>query len=266
MAGRQVTAPSHRISAKPRPTGPRRQQRALKSPQSLIGQDPELLSLVAHELRGPLTVMRACLEMLADGTAGALAGDQRVLVDRATRSASRLDDLVALLLQMERAEDKGAKVPTERVDLAVVAREVIDTYSPVAAAGRVKVKAGSIDRLPPVCAERLTVELTLGNLLTNAIKFSPEGTSITVSGYQDRQAAGFSVEDHGPGISAQDQPHIFERFFRGSDTAKLQKRGAGLGLYVSRKLLERQGGRVWFASGPGQGSKFTFALPLAPTM
>ncbi len=208
--------------------------------------------------------MQACLEMLADDTAGPLTTDQRLLADRGARAASRLEELVALLLEMERAEDKSAPVSPERVDLSAVARDVVDSYSLLAMAGRVEVRVRPLAALPHVCAERLAVELVLGNLLSNAIKFSPEGALITVAGYEDHGSASLSVEDHGPGISTQDQPHVFERFFRGSDAAKRQKRGAGLGLYVSRKLLERQGGRIWFTSEPGQGSKFAFSLPVAP--
>ncbi len=224
----------------------------------------EIVAAVAHELQGPMTSVRAYVALLLDGSAGTLTNDQRSLLERAARSVLRLEHTSALFMQVDRAEDQGARITTAPVDLAKTARRVIEALAPTAADREITLSPEMLDELPMAQAEPLSVELVLANLLANAIKFSPAQSTILVVGLRDGGQVGLEVQDNGPGVSPEDQEHLGERFFRGTDPGKRRVYGTGLGLYVSRRLLERQRGRLRFTSQPGQGSRFGFLLPVAP--
>jgi two-component system, NtrC family, sensor histidine kinase KinB len=115
--------------------------------------------------------------------------------------------------------------------------------------------------LPAVWADEESLERILANLLTNALKYSPPTTPVIISAEQVDREIHISVADRGKGISPEDQPQLFDRFFRARDAGR--KTGIGLGLFITRKLVEAHGGRVWVKSEPGKGSVFTFALPIS---
>ena len=227
-----------------------------------VNEKVELVSTVAHELRGPLTSTRAYIELIRDEAAGEVNDRQKSMLDRAMRSATRMEQLIGLFLNVERAENDQVKPVLESVDLASVARDVVDSIAPLASDREIVINLQNVDALPTVQGERQSADQVLANLLSNAVKFSPDRSEITVAAYMEGRQAGLTVSDHGMGISPEDQRNIFQRFYRSEDPRKRRVRGTGLGLYVSRRLTEKMGGTIWFRSTPGNGSTFGFSLPM----
>jgi signal transduction histidine kinase len=239
-------------------------QRARRDLVEAVDEKVELVSTVAHELRGPLTSTRAYIELIRDGAAGEVNERQQSMLDRAMRSATRMEQLIGLFLNVERAENDRVKPVLESVDLASVARDMTDSMAPLAADREITIELHNVDVLPSVQGERQSTDQVLANLLSNAVKFSPDSSAIIVAGYLEAGQAGLTVSDRGVGISSEDQKHIFQRFYRSEDPRKRRVRGTGLGLYVSRRLMEKMGGHIWFKSIPGDGSTFGFSLPAEP--
>jgi len=202
------------------------------------------------------------LDLLLDGAAGEIPERQRTLIKGAARSNTRMEQMITTLAQVERAESPDFALKPEALDLDIVAAEVKEAMAPMAGERGIAIELAGFDDLPRAWADRQSVEQVLSNLLSNAVKFSPDGGSVTIRGYARHGEVRMSVEDRGMGIPEDDQRSIFDRFYRGTDPRKRRLRGTGLGLYVSRSLVERNGGRMWFTSLLDAGSMFSFSLPL----
>jgi len=238
-------------------------QRMREQLQAAAEEKLQLVSTVAHELRGPLTGVRAHLDLLQDGAAGDVPERQGELVRGAARSAARMEQMIAAFAQVEWAESSDIALKPGPVDLGAAAADVKETMAPMAGERGIAIELTGFDDLPHAWADRPSIEQILSNLLANAVRFSFDGGSVTMRGYARPGSVRVSVEDRGMGIPEEDQRHIFDRFYRGADPRKHRIRGTGLGLYVSRTLVERNGGRMWFTSMADAGSIFSFSLPLA---
>ena len=238
-------------------------QRVREQLRASVTEKLQLVSTVAHELRGPLAAARTHLDLLMDGSAGEMPDQQKKLVQGAARSTTRMEQMMAALAQVERAESPDVALKPEVLGLGAVAADVRDAMAPMAGERGITIELAGFDGLPPAWADRQSVEQILSNLLSNAVKFSFDDGSVTVRGYARHGEVRMSVEDRGMGIPEEDQRSIFDRFYRGADPRKRRIRGTGLGLYVSRSLVERNGGRMWFTSMLDAGSIFSFSLPPA---
>jgi signal transduction histidine kinase len=209
----------------------------------------------SHELRNPLAVARTNLELaLTDPAADA---DQlRAAGQVAMRSTQRMSDLVDDLL--ERARYGVPEVARTDIDLVATAREVVDEYEPVASDRDVTLIL--VAPLAPlsVRVDATAIRRAVGNLVSNAAKFAPSGSEVTVTVEPDERHVTLNVIDEGPGLSADDQQRVFERFWRGPTSAS----GTGLGLSIVRQIAERHGGSVSVVSEEGSGSTFTLRLPI----
>lgn len=237
-------------------------QQVYRQLRSSIEDKLQLISSVVHELRGPLAALRTYLDLLQDESVEITAEQQREMTRSAARFTTRMEQMITVLSQVERAESYEVPPRPEPVNLHTVAQEVRENLVVVAQERNVTVELADFYGLPLAWAERLSVEQVLSNLVINAIKFSPEGGTVTLRGHKYSGDVGISVEDRGIGIPEEDQQRIFERFYRGSEARRRRIGGTGLGLYVSRSLIERNGGRIWFTSAPGAGSTFGFSLPV----
>jgi signal transduction histidine kinase len=211
----------------------------------------------AHEIGTPLTALQADLELAERKATG---DDELRLVDRALVQTHRLATLSDNLLQLSRLEAGEPAGERRRVDLAAVAREAADSVASRAEqAGVELVLAISADPLP-VAAERARLQTVLGNLLDNALKFTPEGGRVTLGVRPEGGAAVVSVADTGVGIPADEQSEIFGRFHRARNVAAYP--GNGLGLAIVKAAVERSGGTVAFSSSEA-GTEFRVTLPPA---
>ncbi len=224
----------------------------------------ELVSNVSHELRTPITSISGYAELLADGTLGELNEAQVDALLRIGRNTARLGLLVGDLLTLSRAESGDLELAQEDVDLGAVlheAREVAAELCRSRVLGFELVEAGGP---VVVMGDAQGLEQVVTNLLSNAIKFTPDGGEVTVTLSRSAGRASLAVRDTGMGISAEDQAHLFTRFFRTSSATERAIQGTGLGLSIVHAIVTQHGGSVSVESAPGRGTTVTVLLPLVP--
>jgi signal transduction histidine kinase len=227
----------------------------------------EFVSLVAHELKNPLAAIRGYADMLRHGSLGPMVEGQAQSLAVISDLAKHMDTLLSDLSDLSQIE--VGQMRMDRAELAlpdVVERAMKSVRRPIAEKAQQLVLTLPPD-LPALWADHVRVTQILTNLLSNASKYTPAGGAITLSA--GRTAAGDMIEvavrDTGIGLSLDDQGRIFEKFFRSADSAVRQERGTGLGLNITRLLVEAHGGTIWFTSALGVGTTFAFTLPLAET-
>lgn len=218
-----------------------------------------LMADIAHELRTPLTVIQASLEAMQDGVMKSTPERLASLHEETLLLARLINDLRDLAL----AEVGQLRVEPAPVELHALLQQTTEKWQPQALRHRVHLTMETRANLGPTLADAQRVEQVVGNLIDNALRYTPADGNVTVSagpGSEPRTAV-VTVADTGSGIPPEEQPLVFDRFYRGGRTHS--RSGSGIGLAVVRELVTRQGGRVWVESQPGQGSRFSFTLPLA---
>ncbi|MCI0570132.1 MAG: ATP-binding protein [Myxococcaceae bacterium] len=220
----------------------------------------ELLAVVTHDLRNPLGSIVTVAKIL-EKTSGAERRAQPIekYAEMILRSTERMKRLIADLLDLAKLDAGRMAVERQTTDAAALVRESLELVAPQATEKSLKLEFRGREGLLVSCDRHQTLRI-LGNLVGNAVKFTPEGGSIIVSVASGQQEALFSVKDSGPGISEEDLPHLFDRFWQAK---KKDQMGVGLGLSIVRGLVDAHGGRVWAESKPGEGATFFFTLPLA---
>jgi signal transduction histidine kinase len=212
-----------------------------------------LLADVTHELRTPLTVIQGHLEGIVDGVYPADESHLAPILEE-TRVLSRLiDDLRTLSL----AESGALQLHREPTDLGVLAGEAVAAFRAQAEAAGVELKVEVADSAPLVEVDPLRLREVLSNLISNALRYTPRGGSIRVTGEADARRATLTVRDTGAGIPPESLPHIFDRFYKSDES-----RGMGLGLAIARNLVMAHGGEIVAESAPGRGTLMRLTLPL----
>jgi signal transduction histidine kinase len=220
----------------------------------------EFISLVSHELRTPLTSIRGYLELLLDDSR--LDDEQQGFLGIIDRNSNRLLGLVSDLLMLTQIEAGGLQFDLGPVDLEEVLRESIETATPSAEAGGVELGL-TIARLPAIRGHRLRLAQVLDNLISNALKFTPSGGRVDVRLSAGDGTAVIEVQDTGVGIAEDEQQQLFERFFRSAQATRNAIPGTGLGLTISKAIVERHGGRIELESSEGIGTTVRVCLPLS---
>lgn len=227
------------------------------------------IALTSHELRSPLALVLLNLELLSRHEAMRQPGNEKILTSL-SNATQRLSRIVEEVLKASREGRYVKDLNLELVDMAEIVVRTVDGVSPFAALRSQKIALDIASGIPQVSVDAGKISDALANLLMNAVKFSPDGGSITVG--LSRNECGdlyLSVTDKGIGISEADQGHIFERLFSTLDIThhssgyyEFGKRGIGLGLAIVKDFVEMHGGRVGFESQEGQGSCFHFTIPI----
>ena len=214
----------------------------------------EFVAVVTHDLRTPLSVIRGHLDLLGERN-----GARRQMAD-AVAQVERLDGLVDRILDSVRGEPEARTVRRTRFDLRHTAAAALKELSPLARRHRVRAPRGG----QPVWVrgDRTRTAEVIGGLLHNATKYAPEGTTISVSVSREGDHASVRVADEGPGVPREDRERIFHPFVRGNG-ASTTVPGSGIGLYACRRLVEAQGGRLWYEDAEGKGAAFVFTVPAA---
>ncbi len=215
----------------------------------------EFLSIAAHEFKTPLAVIKAYAQLMLKRT-GYSAGPLNII----NRQVDRLNRLVHQLLEVSRLRLTDAVLRREPFDMEDLVANVVARMQRFQEGHRLSVHVGPAVQVE---ADRERLEQVLVSLIDNAVKFSPAGGEIEAAVARNDSEVVVSVRDHGLGIPADRQAHIFERFYRAHAEAGRGYSGLGIGLDISREIVALHGGRIWFESQPGHGSTFFFALPLA---
>jgi two-component system phosphate regulon sensor histidine kinase PhoR len=218
---------------------------------------------VSHELRTPLTVIKGYVETLLDG-----ALDDRALAARyletVQRHTEQLTNVVDDLLSLSRLESAAA-VPSPRpVQLERVAERVADLMQPAARKKAHTLVVHAAEKICPVMGNPEYLERAISNLVENAIKYTKENGLIRVTVGGDAKRSTLEVTDNGIGIAAEDQPRIFERFYRAERSRSREMGGTGLGLSIVKHVVQAHHGTIEVRSAPGEGSTFRLTFPAAP--
>jgi Na+/proline symporter/nitrogen-specific signal transduction histidine kinase len=220
----------------------------------------DFMSSVTHELRTPLTSIRAFAELMRDDPQMDPAQRQH-FVDLIVAESERLSRLVNQVLDMAKIESGHAEWRNETIDLAALVAHAVETTAAGFQARGITVTVEAPAQVPALHADRDRILQVLLNLLSNAAKFAPQdGGRVTVRLQADAREARIEVRDNGPGVPPEQQRLVFEKFRQGGD-ARARPQGTGLGLPISRQIVEHYGGRMWLHSTPGEGACFGFALP-----
>jgi PAS domain S-box-containing protein len=224
----------------------------------------ELVALVAHELRSPLTSIRGWAEILHASMLGAALPEKAPSI--LARLLARTDDMAALidrLLHVQTLENGRLTLQLQPVDVAAAVASVLEDHRARAGAKSVGLTTALPQPLPLVCADRHALQEILDNLVSNAVKYSPPGCSVRVDAALDGDAVRLSVRDEGPGITAADRPRLFQKFARIGNRPTAGESSVGLGLSIVKRLVELMRGRVVYEDGPDNGAVFVVVLPLA---
>jgi signal transduction histidine kinase len=213
--------------------------------------------VAAHELKTPVAIMKGYAQALLR-TSEEVSPRRRKMLEAVDRGANRIDGIVNDLLDVSRLLAGVLDLSSQRIDLREMVEETVDRMALNAPKHRLQVKAQPV----VVEGDRDRLEQVLANLLDNALRYSPEGGDVVVEVTVKGREAVVSVKDEGVGIPEEKQGRIFERFYRAHTKTPYDYGGMGVGLYISREIVKRHGGRMWFESREGVGSTFAFSLLL----
>jgi signal transduction histidine kinase len=223
----------------------------------------EFVSLVSHELRTPLTAITGYLDLLIEDESSQSAAKQQQLLNVVKKNVDRLVKLIDDLLDLSRIESGKIELNLTAVDVIALIAEVVSLLQPQIEAKDQELSVNQAEALPLVHGDADRIRRILINLLSNAHKYTPPGGHIWVTIHQEEGWVRIDVRDNGVGLAPDEQAQVFNKFFRAQQPATQEVGGAGLGLAITHLLVEMHGGQVTVASTPGQGSTFSFTLPVA---
>ncbi len=221
------------------------------------------ISSVSHELRTPLASIMGYSEFLEDEVSGSLNPDQQAFVRQISEGARRLQLLVDDLLDFARFDSGSFRIYPREADLAEKVLEIVDSLQPLACEAGLRLEARHPGEALPLGFDPERIGQVLMNLLGNAIKFTPRGGMVEVRILPGPEEVRIEVQDSGIGIADANLPMLFQKFFQIDPSTTREKGGAGLGLSISKALIEAHGGRIGVESDLGSGSTFWFTLPLS---
>ena len=226
----------------------------------------DFVSMAAHELRTPLTSIRGYLSVFMEENSKLLNAEQNMLLGRINTASQQLMALIENLLSVSKIERGIFGVQTQPLDWVADVKEAVEMFK-----DRAEEKKQTLEFLPPMTtipaiqADKLRINEVLSNLLANAIAYTPEKGKITVSVEANEDSVTTHIQDNGVGIPPEAIPNLFTKFFRISGKLEQGSKGTGLGLYISKSVVDMHHGKIWVDSKLGQGSTFSFSLPIQNT-
>jgi signal transduction histidine kinase len=225
----------------------------------------EFVSVASHEIKTPLSVIRGYVTLLADGIYGEVNDQQKKTLEAVSAQTDRLARLVHRLLDVSRFEAGGARLELREIDLRAFFDDLTSDFRVLAVQNGIDFPVRLSDDLPPtIVADEDRLSEVLGNLLSNAFKFTEPGGSIRVEAARYDGGIQVEVEDTGVGIAPDKLPRIFEKFYQVENDAQPRSVGSGLGLAIAREIVEAHGGTIGAESREGEGTRFRVFLPERP--
>jgi signal transduction histidine kinase len=235
-------------------------QAAVAIENAHLFQQSDLLSEVVHELRTPLTSIRGYSKMLL--LAEVIDQEKKLeFAETIHREAVRLGQMINDFLDLARLESGRTHIAQERVNMSEVIRETLTIMQPQAAERKISIPLQVPETLPTLIGDPNRLKQVMVNLVSNAVKYNHEGGQVDIEVQVGEDELNVVVKDTGRGIAEEDLPHIFEKFYRVDDPEQ-QTKGTGLGLSIAKHIIEAHGGTIGVQSVEGQGSTFSFTLPL----
>lgn len=240
-------------------------ERDITKEKEIDSAKTEFVSLASHQLRTPLSAINWYTEMLLSEDAGAITDMQREYLGEVSRGSRRMVELVNALLNVSRIELGTFAVQPEPTDVVELARDVINELKSKILEKKLHIEEAYVENLPKMMVDPKLTRIVFQNLLTNAVKYTPEEGRISVSIAMSADETMFTiaVSDTGYGIPKEDQSRIFTKLFRASNIREKETDGTGLGLYIIKSIVEHSGGTVTFESEEGKGTTFTLTLPVS---
>jgi signal transduction histidine kinase len=231
--------------------------------RELADMKEEFLALTTHDLRSPLTVISGVISFFTSGRLGKLSPEQQNMVAMMERNAQSLIELVNDLLDASKLESGALRLDIASIDLGGLVDEVRETMEPMAREKGITMEEHLGHELPPVEADRPKLRRIIVNLLSNAVKFTGKGGTVQLKAEPIGDQVRISISDTGVGIAPEDVERLFDKYEQARSRATRGEKGTGLGLYITKQLVELHGGEIKVTSEVGRGSTFSFTLPIA---
>ena len=226
----------------------------------------EFVSVASHELKTPINVVQGYVQLLDEGVYGAMSEQQRAVLQTLETQIESLSRLVKQLLDVSRFEAGGGKLELRRVALAPFLDELERAFHVLALQREIRFSVRRGEGVPDeVLWDPDRINEVLGNLLSNAFKFTPRGGEVELTIEAVDGSVQLDVRDTGPGSPAEQVPHVFEKFYQADNQRAASAKGSGLGLAIAKTIVEAHGGTIGCDSAPGVGTTFTITLPARPT-
>jgi PAS domain S-box-containing protein len=221
----------------------------------------EVVAIVSHDLKNPLTAIRMSSQMIArvDLTQETAKGQLTVLSDRLVRSTHQMNELIISVLDLAKIQAGTFIVELKKEYTSELLQHFVDAIEPVATASQITLHIEVSNSLPAIYCDRIRIDQVLSNVVGNALKFTPSGGHVSVRVSPQENEVLFSVHDNGPGIEQSQLSHVFERYWQAKATAH---KGSGLGLSIAKGIIDAHHGRIWAESELGQGTTFFFTVPI----
>jgi len=220
----------------------------------------EFIMTASHELKTPLTSMEMSIGLLKENAADNLNDNQKQLLDAADEDIRRLKSLIKDLLDLSRIESGKIEMEFDRVDTRVLFEKAIAAQKSIATEKGVQLEAKAVENIPPVNADPTKITWVLTNLISNALRYTDDGGFIKLDAMDVGPQVQINVRDDGKGIPYEYQSRIFDKFVQVKNDPSAG--GSGLGLAICKEIVRAHGGTIWVDSTPGEGSTFSFTLPV----
>jgi PAS domain S-box-containing protein len=223
----------------------------------------EFVSLAAHQLRTPLSAIKWTLKMLLEGDLGVITKEQKDFIEKIYNSNERMITLINELLDITRIEEGRYLYKPVLADLKPIVQFVVNFYKTEIKKKKIKFEFRKPKGpLPKIKLDTEKIRLAIDNLIDNAIRYTPDFGKVTVSLEHKEEEIRFSVKDNGLGIPKEQQARVFTKFFRGVNVMRIATEGTGLGLFITKNIIEAHGGKIWFESEENKGTTFYFVIPI----
>jgi two-component system, OmpR family, phosphate regulon sensor histidine kinase PhoR len=235
----------------------------LSQEQQLEEMKVDFVSMAAHELRTPLTAIRGYASLLQMHYSSHLENTAKELLTRLIVSTTNLANLIDNLLSVSRIERNSMIVDTKPIDLPIILNDIFESFKQQAQTKHQTYTLSMPETLPKVMADPFRIGQVFINLIANAINYTPEAGAISINVQNKETYLEIAVQDSGEGIPPEALPRLFTKFFRVSGSLEQGSKGTGLGLYITKSIVEMHHGKIWAESTVNKGSIFTFTLPIA---